>query len=142
MNTKELLTKSIMGVIEQGEGSYIVDNDENVSCLYRSDEGNKCAVGHLISDECYEPRLEHSGTTTGLILNALEDSIGRVVTLDEIHYLRILQQAHDVACKRSIDSDVDFIDTFKKELGSSIVHKCLPDYIGDLECMKQFMGRD
>lgn len=67
-------------------------------CMYRTDDGKKCAAGLLIPDECYTPQIE------GLCINSFCDEIRNPatvlvarhlpegVTLFQVHEL---QQAHD-----------------------------------------------
>jgi len=43
----------------------IVWNDAGATCSYRDENGNKCAVGCLISDELYDSYLEEKQQTLG-----------------------------------------------------------------------------
>ena len=42
------------GLLEQNTRSMV----EDIGCSYRGDEGRKCAIGMLLTDECYYPGLE------------------------------------------------------------------------------------
>lgn len=44
-------------IINQGKKSV---DDSGMYCQYRGPGGIKCAVGHMISDEEYSPKLESS----------------------------------------------------------------------------------
>jgi hypothetical protein len=51
---QELFEKAINGLLQQGTVSYI----QGTGCMYRGLNGTKCAVGHLIPDELYDPEIE------------------------------------------------------------------------------------
>lgn len=85
----EAIKKAIKLTYQQGERS--VDSDGN--CLYRGERGLKCAVGHLIADEHYNPSLEGNNVTRECVLNALGKSGVSVVCLESV--LSDIQQAHD-----------------------------------------------
>lgn len=54
-NIQTLFNKAVTAVIEQGEPSLNTDG----YCVYRGPNNHKCAVGHLISDEHYNPEMEN-----------------------------------------------------------------------------------
>lgn len=63
-------------------------------CVYRGDDGCKCAVGILIPDELYDPKMEgHS---------AASDSVGPLFPPSINNLLCDLQKAHD-DCSRNDD---------------------------------------
>lgn len=67
------------------------------SCKYRTDEGLKCAVGCLITDEEYDPRME-GNSIDFLIYGDLDDppvapSLSRFMEHSQL--LRDLQRIHD-----------------------------------------------
>lgn len=138
MDTKELLTKSIVGVIEQGNGSFNISKTGAVECKYRANDGSKCAVGQLISDDSYDESIEPSTIINpdGIVVTAVNLSIGRELSLNEIHYLRVVQESHDVAAMHSYRLDMSFIEYFKDELMEGVKYGNLPEYIGELECLK------
>jgi len=77
-------------LLEQGKAA---KND--FSCVYRASNGTRCAVGHLIPDDKYEPRFEGSSidaeTTKG-------ESIRAALPFSARHclpFLSSLQSAHD-----------------------------------------------
>jgi hypothetical protein len=53
-NKQELFEKAVNGLLAQGVPSY----DSSRSCMYRGLNGTKCAIGHLIPDELYDPGFE------------------------------------------------------------------------------------
>jgi hypothetical protein len=89
MNKQEAFDTACRGIIAQGKKSA----DETGSCLYRSKDGCKCAIGHLIPDEEYEPRMENkmiiSYFTWIKSLNEIRKSENGELFLHE------LQRAHD-----------------------------------------------
>lgn len=65
------------------------------ACLYRGPRGLKCAIGVLISDECYDPHLEGDPGEGFSIVNAVSETQG--FSLDEAatDVLSYLQGIHD-----------------------------------------------
>ena len=90
MTIQEIFDKSVIGVIKQGKKSLDLNG-----CAYRGFNGNKCAIGHLITDDHYNKKLE--GCTAGEILvdNALEASINTKLNDTLLSMLLDLQRAHD-----------------------------------------------
>ena len=123
MNTRELLSKAINSVINQGRQSIT-----NSGCAYRGPDGVKCAIGHLISDEFYNPRIEGDGIQTygSSVREMVEESIGRELTEDEFMYLTALQNAHDRA------SQTGFVDEFCLRIRRGIKYKELPKYCEEI----------
>jgi hypothetical protein len=89
----ELLRKTNQGAFDfvvrrlyNGKGPAI----ENGSCVYRrSTDNNKCAVGCLIPDKYYDPRME--GKTVYVVFKDWLDYDGNV----SIKLLNRLQEIHD-----------------------------------------------
>lgn len=69
--------------------------DFNLDCLYRTGEGNKCLVGHMIKDEHYHRDLEEHDVTAGEVLRAVENSLGYPIKAEELDLILDLQKAHD-----------------------------------------------
>ena len=53
MTDQEVFDKVVTALREQGCKSM-----DDGACVYRSKDGRKCAVGHLIPDELYHERME------------------------------------------------------------------------------------
>lgn len=91
--------KAYEAVIAQGEASV----DTNNKCRYRGPNGLKCAAGHAIPDEVYDPWMEGLGV----------DEVIKQFDLDfspkERDELYKLQAAHDSA---SYNKD-NFVELFK-----------------------------
>ena len=66
----------------------------DLSCVYRSNSGLKCAVGCLIKDEFYSRELEGRYVRTNVIESVLKLS-GVPITEEVLKLLEELQQLHD-----------------------------------------------
>ena len=72
-------------------------------CRYRGTEGRKCAIGHLISDDHYNPIIEGRGVSAKEIKKAVEEAgFGdysfiptKDQTISDRLFLGRLQSAHD-----------------------------------------------
>lgn len=67
-------------------------------CAYRGDGGRKCAIGHSIPDEAYDPELE--GPIEHPVLVAAN------ISRSDLDFCRALQRKHDYA-----DSPRDMAET-------------------------------
>ena len=96
LNHKEqqwyLITTCRDALLKQGKRS----TDGHI-CLYKDNEGNKCAVGHLIPDSLYTPEVE-----VGNIYDVISESYKRGSPLKKLkylfphkHLLGLLQDTHD-----------------------------------------------
>lgn len=65
--------------------------DEDNFCMYRSEGGQRCAIGMYIPDEEYEVRMEDLTVSDSLIMSVLPESVSRLGTL----FLRSMQLLHD-----------------------------------------------
>jgi hypothetical protein len=54
---QEAFTKAYLGLAAQGFTRSFGMGRYGSSCLYRASDGKKCAVGHLIPDELYDPEV-------------------------------------------------------------------------------------
>lgn len=107
MSLQQLFNTAVAGVIAQGQPSFVSHDkctDDERSCRYRLDFtaecSVKCAIGHLIPDENYDPIMDRELNTDNVIAG-----IGLSAYIPE---LRALQECHDQAA-----DDVDFITAFK-----------------------------
>lgn len=94
-------------------------------CVYRGPNGDKCAAGHLIPDELYDPRMDPDATTGEYVSSGLGGSISNVsfawralaqhfyggayddhvdIMVQRSGFLRALQIAHDDHMPRSGDN--------------------------------------
>ena len=104
--TRQALTKQDIfdhvarHLIEQGEKS-----QEEYCCMYRGPRGLKCAVGSLIRDGDYKPYFEdkvfredlpQKGSPQWEILAAVENFVGRKLTIEDRVLISDLQRLHDL----------------------------------------------
>lgn len=65
MNYQEMFNKAYIGLASRGfERSMI--NGIIGRCLYRGFNGKKCAIGHCIPDELYDPEMDKPASNTFL----------------------------------------------------------------------------
>lgn len=114
MYTKQQIFDQVaVAIIAQGRPSV----DDYNGCYYRAPDGSKCAAGHLIPDDEYDPDMENKsaeGVAEGLgcprspTLNAISKQLGG-------HFLNQLQRAHDDAAICCCD-DEPFLDLFRRHM--------------------------
>lgn len=63
MTLQEVFDKVARHLLTQGQRSIL---RETGRCAYRGDEGCMCAVGVLIADEHYHPKLEDNSVGSGM----------------------------------------------------------------------------
>lgn len=97
MNTYQLFTTMRDHMLAQGRTAMRLRASGHPGCAYRGDDGTKCAVGCLITDEFYNPSLEGLGVHEPEQRTAVEKSIGRTLTKKELSLLVHMQQLHDLA---------------------------------------------
>lgn len=90
MNKQEIFDKVYSALINQGEPSV-----NGGVCAYRGANGTKCAIGHMIPDDLYDPEFE--GKTIHGMYNATLESIFQVDNINPyLTFLSDLQRAHDI----------------------------------------------
>lgn len=109
---QELFDRVVTALILQGRPAL---NDG--ACAYRGEDGSKCAVGHLISDEVYRSyevaldpdmnRLEEKLVGHELVQAALAQSLGAKLDQRAVDMLSWLQVAHDDSMHGGQASDRD-----------------------------------
>ena len=90
MNKKQLFKTVAEHLLNQQAKSAIGD-----LCMYRVPNGNKCAVGCLISDKVYTEDLEGLAADSGRMAEALNTSLNDSLTESDIDLLVELQLIHD-----------------------------------------------
>lgn len=99
---QEIFTTVYNHLIKQGERAV----DMNDTCVYRANNGLKCAIGCLITDDAYDPKIEGVGVDAEEVITAIRKS--HISTSKKsLEFLEVLQEAHDFSLKRGID---DFND--------------------------------
>jgi hypothetical protein len=89
-----ILEVAVMAIVTQGGPSSVMDHDRS-TCAYRRTDGRKCAIGHLITDEHYDPLMEGVGVSDSRVYLAVERSLGIELDMDDIEFLHQLQLGHD-----------------------------------------------
>lgn len=92
MNTYELFKTVETHLLTQGKKS---QNNISGNCYYRGPDQTKCAVGFLIKDEFYSSSFEGDNISGPEVRAAVEKSIERILTIEEVFMLKRLQQIHD-----------------------------------------------
>jgi hypothetical protein len=114
-NEIDLVKKIRDGFVAQGGPSFDPERaltSKTGGCMYRGPGGSKCAVGLLIDDAYYSPDLEGKAMENSLVLEAIERSVGRSLTEQEIYTLAKLQEQHDYNAEEPdfLDKMLDYID--------------------------------
>lgn len=101
MNLQQMFDKAVGGIKAQGCLSKITTGTSGVPACYYRYPGNpavRCAVGHLIPDEVYDPSMEGDGSWSVLANPEVDEALALPEDHDEVgHLLASLQEAHD-AC--------------------------------------------
>lgn len=92
MDQQEVFNKVVTHLSNQGEKAMFTDRHEEEICKYRLDN-LKCAIGCLIQDEFYSPKLESHTVFSDLIKEALRKS-GVDAGID-LFLLNRMQNIHD-----------------------------------------------
>ena len=87
MNRQEALNIAARGILEQGAYSL---NKARTSCMYRGENGTKCAVGHLIPDDDYDPLMEGKAASDYKILDVID------VLCDNFFLCSMQARIHDI----------------------------------------------
>lgn len=111
MTQQEIFNTVATKLLAQGVASASADG----KCLYRGPNGTKCAAGHLIPDEKYNPSMESRPSTN--------PAVHRALGIDDADkwLVRELQGAHDDELR------VSGIDVWKRKmLGIAAYYKLDP----------------
>ena len=84
---QEVFEHVVTALLKQNKRSMGVNEEGTGTCLYRSSDGSKCAAGHCIGDDEYNPRFE--GNTWGCLIAQSE------VTVTHGNLISRLQRFHD-----------------------------------------------
>lgn len=104
MNNQEIFDTVLSHMRKQKVKSSDVKNEYFNNCLYRDSKGNKCAIGCLIPDELYDPKMDESSAThnkdgTGVSENKLVQKVLKkhlnIDIEDSMNLLMYLQTIHD-----------------------------------------------
>lgn len=107
MTAQEVFNTVAHHLLTQKKKSFVEMND-CVRCMYRGPDGLKCAVGILIPDDMYDPKLEHKSVVE-LIEDFGFDFLGAIVDVRSgSTFLLDLQELHDF---REVDEWKDGLRT-------------------------------
>lgn len=103
-------------LIEQGKPA---KEDFSGNCVYRSEDGLKCAVGCLIDDNAYDPSLEDCTPMMDNVTYALKQS-GWTFTQGQLQCLKEMQEKHDAWCG-GLDAVIRDIDGVAQQYKLEVV---------------------
>jgi hypothetical protein len=99
VNKQQVFNKVVDGLLAQNAKSY---SASRLICMYRqnskADDPCRCAFGHLIPDELYQPGMEANGLDLALKLSPHIAEIWGIDTEadhEDMLFLRELQRIHD-----------------------------------------------
>ena len=91
MNQQDVFDRVVAHAREQGRRSMLPTG----SCAYRGEDGTKCFIGALITDEAYHRGLECQGASSHEVHEALAASGVVVETTEDVNLCSRLQTIHD-----------------------------------------------
>lgn len=101
--------KAVMGIVTQRGRSTL--SDDATTCAYRGDNGRKCAVGHLISnDQMFRFQIKEGQTPDKFPSALIREILPGIPTGHAVEFLEDLQNAHDSP------AGVSFLESFKEEV--------------------------
>lgn len=90
----------------EADGCRLSHEPGNKQCLYRAPNGAKCLVGHLITDEHFDPAMEGRGPDIFAVIRSHPDlPLNQIDPGDLYGFLAALQTGHDFAVLRDIPVD-------------------------------------
>lgn len=94
MTQQEMFDTIIPALLKQGGPSLGPEaaDPESIGCMYRGDDGRKCAVGVLIPDELYTPSME--GRSAEDMMKIYLD-VQNLLGAENVEFLEAMQQVHD-----------------------------------------------
>lgn len=97
--TQEMFNRSVKGLMDQGMVKSSAPRTATSSvntCMYRGPNNTKCAAGHLIEDEDYDPDMENK--PINIVVNMYRDLksfVGMVHNPNLLAMVGQLQKVHD-----------------------------------------------
>jgi hypothetical protein len=92
MEKQEIFNKSYLGLKTQGKPA----KSKYGSCHYIDDCGNKCAIGHLLSDEIAKHWEKNYSDDSSIRSVIKQDGFGTKPWMkDDVAFLSALQKCHD-----------------------------------------------
>jgi len=97
LTNQEIFDKAVGGLLKQGKAAR-KENEKGVNrCVYRTDDGLKCAVGQIIPDNLYQSGMED--LSVDVLFQIFSDEMS-AIGLDmatQGHLLNDLQCVHDTS---------------------------------------------
>lgn len=93
-SAQEIFDKVVIALRKQGKKSMDNSTSEGNICRYRDRSGNKCAIGHLLSDEEYRSSME-GNSVRSLVSFCLVSSATIAWMKPHLDLLIALQSIHD-----------------------------------------------
>lgn len=111
LNRQLLFDTAVAALYKQGKTSM---NDDD--CAYRAEDGSKCALGHCMADNRYDPAIEGLTATNAKVQESIDSKFGVVDArpeMGDISFLTDMQQGlHDNIF--DTDDPEDFRATLKE----------------------------
>lgn len=107
----------------------------SASCVYRTEDGRKCAVGCLIPDTKYDPRFEGEG-----LLELLHDGLGFLLPNENVErfeeFLLAAQRTHDRRAEGRTYTEEGF-PIWVEELSGHMrkIESSIPAFLRDLDAL-------
>lgn len=121
MTRQETFDTVVRAILKQGKPS----RDAIGACYYRTHGGLKCAAGHLIPDELYDPKME--GKTVSHM------DVRFAVDGHDLGLLSRLQEAHDNAGAHGDEDEngntLDFVADFRRRVKETAEEYALSDAV-------------
>lgn len=131
----EVLENAIIATYEQGMRSAVENELGFKYCMYRGDNGNKCLVGHMMTDDEYVKEMDSVGYSAKELCGDGDKGIGRFVkytkevdTLPKV--LLQLQLCHDKASDTNFR--LDLVSNLERKLEEGNLPSCLGNVINSI----------
>ena len=98
MTSREIFDKVKKALLEQNEQSVEI-GDYSTNCRYRSQNGLKCAIGHLIPDELYNSSYENyivAMLPENVLEYILPTNLSRNIGIVFLDKLQLIHDCNDV----------------------------------------------
>jgi len=117
MTKQETFDFVVKAIVEQGRPAV----DQFGNCEYRTADGRKCAAGHLIPDDQYQPSLE--GWSVGTESVPESKRLRDIITAagHDADLVSALQSAHDQSASEERHGAGDFMPMFLERAKSVAV---------------------
>lgn len=91
--------KAWRGLQAQGFEQSMRPGSEDIEdfCAYRGEDGRRCAIGHAIPDDRYDPEVEGLPASACVNRGMLPDVFAAPIGSEAYHFLNSLQMAHDTS---------------------------------------------